>query len=91
MEIHPECSFQALAGAALPSKHTPDGLRVRRALLRPLFGEVGRRATSRRRRPTTCSMRSRCCGRSSASAAATTSSTATARGTGYGLPMRIIT
>jgi predicted RNase H-like nuclease len=40
LEIHPECSFQALAGAALPSKHTPDGLRARRALLRPLFGEL---------------------------------------------------
>ncbi len=40
LEIHPECSFQALAGAPLPSKHTPEGLRARRALLRPLFGEL---------------------------------------------------
>ena len=46
VEIHPECSFRALAGAALPSKHTPDGLDARRALLRPLFGDVGRRTAS---------------------------------------------
>jgi len=40
VEIHPECSFRALAGAALPSKHRPDGLDARRALLRPLFGDA---------------------------------------------------
>ena len=32
--------FQTLADAPLPSKHTSDGLRARRALLRPLFGEL---------------------------------------------------
>ena len=40
VEIHPECSFQALAGATLPSKHTPEGRDARHALLRPLFGEL---------------------------------------------------
>jgi predicted RNase H-like nuclease len=40
VEIHPECSFRALAGAALPSKHTPGGRAARQALLRPLFGEL---------------------------------------------------
>ena len=40
MEIHPECSFRALASVALPSKHTPDGRDARQALLRPLFGDL---------------------------------------------------
>ena len=33
IEVHPEVSFRALAGRPLPSKHTPDGLIARRALL----------------------------------------------------------
>jgi predicted RNase H-like nuclease len=40
LEVHPECSFRALAGTSLPSKHTPDGRDARRALLRPLFGDL---------------------------------------------------
>src|SRR5262249_51798565 len=39
-EIHPECSFRVMAGEPLPSKHTPDGLRLRRDLLLPEFGTV---------------------------------------------------
>jgi len=40
VEIHPECSFRVMAGAALPSKHTADGIEQRRALLLPRFGPV---------------------------------------------------
>jgi predicted RNase H-like nuclease len=40
LEVHPECSFRALAGVALPSKHTPEGRVVRQSMLRPLFGDV---------------------------------------------------
>ena len=40
LEVHPECSFKALAGTALPSKHTLEGRLVREALLRPLFGDL---------------------------------------------------
>jgi predicted RNase H-like nuclease len=40
LEVHPECSFRALAGATLPSKHTAEGRAVRESLLHPLFGEV---------------------------------------------------
>ena len=56
LEIHPECSFQVLAGAPLPSKHTPDGLRARRALLRPCFGQLvdGASAGRRGRRRARC-------------------------------------
>jgi predicted RNase H-like nuclease len=40
IEVHPECSFQLLAGAALPSKHTAEGRRRRRDLLLPRFGTL---------------------------------------------------
>ena len=40
VEIHPECSFRVMAGKPLPSKHTTDGLRLRRDLLLPEFGPV---------------------------------------------------
>jgi predicted RNase H-like nuclease len=40
VEIHPECSFRMMAGEPLPSKHTADGLRLRRDLLLPEFGPV---------------------------------------------------
>jgi predicted RNase H-like nuclease len=40
VEIHPECSFRVMAGEPLPSKHTVDGLRLRRDLLLPEFGAV---------------------------------------------------
>lgn len=40
VEIHPECSFRVMAGAALPSKHTAEGIERRRALLLPRFGPV---------------------------------------------------
>ena len=40
IEVHPECSFRVMAGEALPSKHTADGIERRRALLLPRFGPV---------------------------------------------------
>jgi predicted RNase H-like nuclease len=40
LEVHPECSFRALAGTTLPSKHRSDGREARQSLLRPLFGAV---------------------------------------------------
>ena len=40
IEVHPECSFRVMAGEALPSKHTADGIARRRALLLPRFGPV---------------------------------------------------
>jgi predicted RNase H-like nuclease len=39
-EVHPECSFRALTGAELPSKHTRDGIAARAEALRSVFGEV---------------------------------------------------
>jgi predicted RNase H-like nuclease len=41
LEVHPECSFTMLAGGEPPpSKHTPEGLAVRAALLRAEFGTI---------------------------------------------------
>ena len=40
LEVHPECSFRALAGTALPSKHTLEGRLARQRLLGPLFGDL---------------------------------------------------
>ena len=38
VEIHPECSFRALSGRVLPSKHTPEGIFERTAALRAVVG-----------------------------------------------------
>lgn len=39
-EAHPECSFRELSGTDLPSKHTPEGIAARRALVEAEFGAV---------------------------------------------------
>lgn len=38
VEIHPECSFRALAGRVLASKHTPNGIIERTEALRAVVG-----------------------------------------------------
>lgn len=38
VEVHPECSFQSMAGRSLPSKHTREGLSARAALVERHLG-----------------------------------------------------
>lgn len=40
IEVHPELSFMAMAGAVLPSKHSEDGVRIRVELLEAEFGAL---------------------------------------------------
>jgi predicted RNase H-like nuclease len=40
VEVHPECAFAAMAGHPLSPKRTPAGVRERRALLEPIYGDV---------------------------------------------------
>ena len=40
VEVHPELSFMTMAGEVLPSKHRPEGIAARVAVLTPIFGEM---------------------------------------------------
>jgi predicted RNase H-like nuclease len=40
VEVHPECSFRLMAGQTIPSKHTPEGLAERRALVTAHVGPL---------------------------------------------------